>query len=181
MQRKSAASQWQEFYQYRLSIQASFSDISMPLFFWRFRHSIFVPKGISCSFLFDAYGELFPDSYALKNQCLDIQDERSTTETYFVQIACNEKRDDFLFEKSAGDIQKMRIDTLTLLECLLWILQFQHQYRKFPTKNYILCAGTRDRYDSIPRVTCNAQTLKIEFVGVHVKGELLHARRVFAL
>lgn len=178
MQRIRIVSQWQEFYQYRLHIQGNFSDIRLPFFFWRLRHHIFVPKRISCSYLFEKHSEFFQDSYALNNHCSDLKDERSSKEAYSVQIARNEKKDYFLFEKSAEDIQKMGIKTLTLLECLLWFLQYQHQQRKFPTKNYILCCGTQDRYGSVPRVSCGSQTLKIEFVGTHVKGSLLHARRV---
>lgn len=179
MQRKNIVSQWEEFYQYRLQIQGNLTGVRLPIFFWRFRHCIFVPKGISCRYIFEKYPELFPDSYALNNCCSDLKDERNSTKTYSVQIAQNEKRDYFLFEKSAEDIRKMGIYTLTLLECLLWILQYQQQCRKFPTKNYILCCGTCDEHGLVPRVTCNAQTLKIDFVGAHVRGSLLHARRVF--
>lgn len=180
MQRKRIVFQWEEFYKYRLQRDVDFSDFRLPLFFLRFRHYIFVPKGISCRYLFEKHAEFFPDSYALNNHCSDLKNERSPEKAYIARIAHNEKKDYFFFGKSAHEIQEMGIKTLTLLECLLWLLQYKFQWRKFPTENYILCCGTFDRYGSVPRVFCGSQTLKIEFVGTHVNGSLLHTRRVFA-
>lgn len=179
MTKKKIISQWKEFYRYCLNQEVDFSDLHLPLFLWSFRHYILVPEGFTCQFLFEEHANLFSDAYALKNYCTVLKNERDSHNVYFIGITRNEEKDNPLLEKSADEIQKMGMKTLTLLECLLWLLQYHYQWRKYPTKNYILCCGTRDTYGFLPRVSCNDKSLKIEFVGTHVKGSLLHARRVF--
>jgi hypothetical protein len=155
---------WRELYRKEFGI--TIGDIAVPEQKPGFNRLIVVAKGLTVQQVFAVLGNHFAtwSYYDLGTEVLT--DERTNTETHAIWARERQEADEELANKSANTIAEMGINTMTLLERLLYELVFYAETgNHLDVQNVTLCTGSRNSDGDVPLVDWDADNGKLYVLG----------------
>jgi len=150
--------EWQKFYQKIFNITIDLSQVRIPEPKQGFNWLIIMLQGLTAQKLYDKCKVLF-GAWKWTDRILDeVLDQTKSVRnpangTYAVWVRDRVEADEELKNKSANDLQKANIQSITLEECLLLELFYWWKTEKhLDILNWTLCAGSRFDGGRVPRV-----------------------------
>jgi len=172
--------EWKDFYQKYFGMNLDFSGLLLP--FGRGIRSIVVPKDITLDLVFSKCREYFSCSSLWWGNDLSgaiTVNDRNPEETYVILARNRQEADEELKNISANKIREQGIQTITLLERLIFELKFLYETgHHLDVDNQTLCAGSRDSGGGVPDVGWFSGRLEVGCCGPARAAPALRARAV---
>ncbi|MEK9185955.1 MAG: hypothetical protein AAB863_04230 [Patescibacteria group bacterium] len=146
---------WQSFYKKFFGLDTDFSSIRIPERKSGFDRLLIIAQGFTPNRVYDACS---PQNFACWRYVDDLDvsvthNDRVPTEHYAIWVRDRQEADEELKNISANDLQKKKINGITLLERMVFGLKYWSETgRHLDVKNVTLCAGSRHRDGYVPRV-----------------------------
>jgi len=174
--------EWQEFYRRYLRMSVDFSDIQILDNPGGFDRVIFIPKGLKLNDLIKVMRKHFKVWTCVDNLDKDvIENDRVADCNYVIRLRDREESDEELENTSVDQLKERGIDSITLLERLVYELKYWSETgQHLDIQNATLCAGSRVSNDGVPSVYSHLRDDEISIywcfsVDSHVN---LHSRQV---
>jgi hypothetical protein len=174
-------SEWLEFYRKYFRLSVDFSDVAIPDDPGGFERVIFVPKGLKFTQAIKALREKF--EVYLYTEDLDREvagNVRTTDESYAILVHARVEADEELKSISANQLKDQRVNSITLLERLVFELKYYSETdQHLDIQSWTLCAGSRGSGGSVPFVgwlpgDCE---LHVSWYGLGNASDVLRARQ----
>ena len=146
---------WQSFYKKLFGLDTDFSSVRIPERKSGFDRLLIIAQGFTPNRVYDACS---PQNFACWRYVDDLDasvthNDRVPTEHYAIWVRDRQEADEELKNISANDLQKKKINCITLLERMVFDLKYWSETgRHLDVKNITLCTGSRFQDGFVPRV-----------------------------
>ncbi len=180
-----ALTQWQLLYREVFDIELDVSLIAMPKACCPgFGRLIVVAEGMTPNRIFEAMGKLFPSWRYTDDLDASLDPERAkrkASRAYAIRCRGRIEADEELKNRSADDLDRDGVNTMTLEERLLYeIIYFRETGRHLDQECITICSGSRFRYGRVPRVSWypRAGEAYVRWCNPGDRGDAIRARAV---
>lgn len=174
--------EWRGFYQMEFNIDLSKVRIKIPEKKEGFDRLIVVAQGLTLNQIYEACEKYFTCYRYTPNLDKGItHNDRKPTKTYAIRVKDNRVADPEHGNKSADQIKKEGIQGITLLERLVFELEYYFERRLHLDVGGVTetsCSGSRDNRDKTPDVHFTRDTLWVDFHESDYAGDQLRTREV---
>jgi hypothetical protein len=167
---------WENFYQKHFDLKVSFKDVKIPKSSPGFSRLIFIPEGLKikqAAAVLKKYFKLGVIGDSLIN-------ERENKKSYALLVKDNIESDENLRGLSAKGLADKKINTLNLLERLLFELKyFDETGKHLDSANLTLCGSTKNEFNKVPAIGWDSEGyLSIFWFGERYSGSEVRGREI---
>lgn len=146
--------EWQEFYRKHFRLAVDFSDVQIPDDPGGFDRVILIPKGLTLAAVIKAIKKCFPADVYIDNPDRDVAENiRKADCDYAIRCRDRVEADEELQNLSANQLKERVINSLTLLERLVYELKYYSETNEhLDVINVTLCSGSRRSDGGVPGV-----------------------------
>lgn len=149
---KAKAMEWESLYKEVFGLDKDFSNLQISERKEGFDRLIIVAQGMTPNRIFNKLKELMK-TWKYSDDLDSITSVRKTDQDYAIWVRDRAEADEELKNKSANDLQKEGVNSITLEErLLLEIKYFRETGKHLDVENITLCAGSRDAGGGVPGV-----------------------------
>ncbi|MBI2033904.1 MAG: hypothetical protein HYT13_02285 [Candidatus Liptonbacteria bacterium] len=143
---------WQFFYEKHFNLDRDFSTLRIPEHEEGFDRLIVVAEGMTPEKIFSRIKSLMP-AWKYSDNLDDITSDRKADKDYCVWVRNRVEADEELKNKSANDLKRENIPSITLEERFIYEIKFFDETGKhLDVDNSTLCTGSRHSGGSVPGV-----------------------------
>jgi len=155
--------EWTEFYRRYFRLSVDFTDVNILDDPGGFERIIFIPHGLAMTSVIKAMKKHFKVYTYTNNLDKDVNNNvRSTQQSYTIRFRERVEADQELKNTSANKLKEDGVNTITLLERLVYELKyFSETGQHLDVDNVTLCAGSRNSVGDVPRVYWHAGVSKL--------------------
>jgi hypothetical protein len=160
----NVSEEWQAFYQKYCRLAVDFSNVIIPEGIG-FDRILFIPEGLTIKMIVEAYTRkgITVDIASDMDGQLKGRNVRETNSSYAVRLRDRQEADEELKNRSFNQLKADGINSITLLERLVYGLKFwvETEGDHLDVNNWTLCAGSQHAGGHVPLVICHGDPRKV--------------------